>query len=576
MPDAHPLDEQDLKKEARSLWYSFIKKNLPVYTLGFLMVMLTNAMQILSTRLLGWILDFFTQKEIPSLISGLNKWDTFSNLFLLLLFSRIVITIGRFGWRITLARQTHLASSMLRTNIWDNVRYFFREDLDTHYTKGMLMNASTSDVNSGRFIFGFTLVAVVDVLFLGVLTLATMLTINIPMTVMSILVMMFLPIAVKKLSELEITKYEVAQNTLSKFNDLSSQVVATIRLQRLTQTGDYWEEKLNSSGKEYQHKRFELLKTSLRYIPTMGGSSVISYLVLFFFGISEVTAGTMTVGDFVAMQGLIFLLQDPLMELGFIISEMRKGFTSLERLSKIFHNPKDETLIQNSNEVPSGEEVLKVESLKYRFKDSEQNLFENLNLNLSKGDRLGITGPIGSGKSTLVSILSGLKRDYDGSINFVGKDFKDFSHNELRKYISQVHQKPFLFAESIKDNIAMDREISDEEIWRILSVSGLKKDVEKFDDGIETPLGEWGINLSGGQKQRLTLARALVRKPKLLFLDDCLSAVDTVTEENILKNLDKELSDTTLVWVAHRKSTLKYCNKFLALGEKIESEGERN
>ena len=114
------------------------------------------------------------------------------------------------------------------------------------------------------------------------------------------------------------------------------------------------------------------------------------------------------------------------------------------------------------------------------------------------------------------------------------------------------------------------KDITDDEIWRILEISGLKNDVANFDNGIETSLGEWGVNLSGGQKQRLTLARALSRKPKLLFLDDCLSAVDTITEEKILQNLDKELVDTTLVWVAHRKSTLKYCNKYLHLGDKHE------
>ena len=111
----------------------------------------------------------------------------------------------------------------------------------------------------------------------------------------------------------------------------------------------------------------------------------------------------------------------------------------------------------------------------------------------------------------------------------------------------------------------MDREMSDEEVWKFLDLAGLKDDVEGFPNKLQTQLGEWGINLSGGQKQRLSLARALARKPKLLFLDDSLSAVDTITEERILKNLDQHLKETTLVWVAHRKSTLKYCNQTFEL-----------
>jgi ATP-binding cassette subfamily B multidrug efflux pump len=562
---------EEVKKESRRLWWDFIKENKAMYIIGALMVVLTNGMQVLSTRNMGWILDFFTDKPLPQILSGFGKLETFYLLFWVMLGSRIVLTFGRWGWRMTLARQTHFASGMLRAKVWDNVRYFKNEDLASRWTKGVLMNASTSDVGSGRFIFGFTLVAVFDVLFLGVLTLVTMFMINVPLTLMSLVVMIFLPFAVKKLSELEIKRYGDAQNKLSEFNDISSQVVSTIRLQRLTQTGDYWEERLKTSAKDYQNKRFDLLKTSLRYIPVMGSSSLTSYAVLFFMGIGAVVNGSISVGDFVAMQGLIFLLQDPLMELGFIISEMKKGFTSLERLAEIFTTERDESLLREGSPVEEVDELMRIQDLSFSYSDGPK-LIEDLSFSLSKGDRLGITGKIGTGKSTLVKILSGLIRNYEGQVTLAGKDFDFYGHANLRKYIGHVHQKPFLFAESIKNNISMDADLTDDEIWRILEVSGLAKDVRQFPDGIETPLGEWGINLSGGQKQRLTIARALARKPKLLFLDDCLSAVDTVTEEQILKNLDKELEDTTLVWVAHRKSTLKYCNKILDFDKQQEVE----
>ncbi|MCO4792613.1 MAG: ABC transporter ATP-binding protein [Bacteriovoracaceae bacterium] len=555
-------EELSVKKESKNIFWTYIKNNLSMYVIGALMVILTNGMQVLSTRNMGWILDFFTDKPLPEILSGYTKLDTFHLLFGIMFVSRILLTIGRFGWRMTLARQTHFASGMLRARVWDKVRYFKSHDLSSKWTKGVLMNASTSDVGSSRFIFGFTLVAVFDVLFLGILTLGAMFLINVPLTLMSLVVMLFLPIAVKKLSELEIKRYGVAQNTLSEFNDISSQVISTIKLQRLTQTGDYWEERLKKSAKDYQNKRYDLLKTSLRYIPVMGSSSLTSYGVLFFMGIGAVVNGSLSIGDFIAMQGLIFLLQDPLMELGFIISEMKKGFTSLERLTEIYTTDMDTSLLKEGREVSETEELMNIRNLNFSY-DNGPGLITDLSFVLKKGDRLGITGQIGTGKSTLVKILSGLIRGYEGEVFLAGKPFDFYGHDNLRKYIGQVHQKPFLFAESIKSNIAMDEDLSNDEIWRILKVAGLSKDVKLFPYGIETPLGEWGINLSGGQKQRLTIARALSRKPRLLFLDDCLSAVDTVTEEEILKNLDQELSETTLVWVAHRKSTLKYCNKIL-------------
>ncbi|MBF0298587.1 MAG: ABC transporter ATP-binding protein [Oligoflexia bacterium] len=158
-------------------------------------------------------------------------------------------------------------------------------------------------------------------------------------------------------------------------------------------------------------------------------------------------------------------------------------------------------------------------------------------------------------------------RGYEGEVYFYGRPLREYSHATLREYMAIVPQKPFLFADTIKNNLLMGRQKCDEEIWHYLKIAGLEKDVLAMPDGIDTSLGEWGINLSGGQKQRLTLARALISAPKLLFLDDCLSAVDTVTEEQILRYLNEELKDTTLIWVAHRSSTLKYCNEILDLSQ---------
>lgn len=547
------------------IWKKFLKENKLMYLIGTVMVLLTNVCQVFTTRIIGWVIDFFNHDAIPDFFKQSTLNQTFYTLFFSLLICRILITIGRMGWRVTLARQTHMASAMLRKKIWENARFFKKRDLVTGFTKGSLMNAANSDVNSSRFIFGFTLVGLVDVLFLGLLTIGTMLLINVKMTIISLIVLSILPGFVRKLSTTEVNRYKFSQKCLGEFNDLSTQVISTIRLQRLTQTGDFWEKKLVGSASKFKDSRLKALFTSLNYIPVMGGASILSYIVLFLIGIDLVFKGMMTIGDFVSMQGLIFLLQDPLMEIGFIISDWRKGMASLERLNDIYVNQKEDYLYQEGHIVTDSDYVLKVQDLNFSYPESDIELIRNLNLNLLPGDRLGITGMIGTGKTTLLSILSGLERNYSGKLFFHGKDYNTYAHQELRDYMSFVQQKPFLFADTIKKNIEMDSNLTDEDIWYYLELAGLKEDVEKFSAKLDTPLGEWGINLSGGQKQRLTLARALSRNPKLLFLDDCLSAVDTVTEEKILKNLDRELSDTTLVWVAHRSSTLKYCNKFLEL-----------
>ncbi len=560
-------------RNAQKSWLRYLAKHWVMYSFGLFFVIMTDLFQVLVTRSMGWILDFFAKESIPSFFEQATRQETFVALFFTIIGLRVLLFFFRMGWRLTMARQTHKASSELKSELWGHVRYFKTDDLVKRFTKGVLMNASTSDVNSGRFIYGFTLVGIFDVVFLGIFTLGTMLTIHLPLTLYSFAILFLLPIAIRKLSALEMEKYRVAQEHLGDFNDLTTQVVSTIRLQRVNQTGGFWYEKLSTIANEYRLKRLDAVFTSLRYIPVMGSSSIISYIVLFFVGIPFVLDGTLSIGDFVAMQGLIFLLQDPLFELGFIISEWKKSFTSLSRLDEIFEADKDPHLSGGSHERPivvKKEEdtldlpiVFKVEDLSFRFSDGMEDVISNLSFELHKGKRLGITGPIGSGKSTLIKILSGLERDFRGGIEFLGQEFSYYSHENLRQSIGVVAQKAFLFADTIRANITLDQQMSEEEIWHYLELACLAEDVKGFELGLDTPLGEWGINLSGGQKQRLTLARALARKASVYLFDDCLSAVDTITEEKILTSLNQSLKNETLIWVAHRKSTLKYCDVLL-------------
>ena len=174
-------------------------------------------------------------------------------------------------------------------------------------------------------------------------------------------------------------------------------------------------------------------------------------------------------------------------------------------------------------------------------------------------------GPTGTGKSTLLHILLGLKTQYLGEALFLGKSVKTYEHTPLRQHLTMVSQDPFVFADTIRNNIQGGGHKSDEDIWAILDLVSLKEEVENFPDHLDTPLGEWGLNLSGGQKQRLTMARAFIREPSFLFLDDCLSSVDTLTEEKILENMATYLKDKTVIWVSHRKSTLRLCDRILEL-----------
>lgn len=553
---------------AKNIWLRYLKSKWPIYLLGAIAVFLTNIMQVLAPKIIGWIVDFFNQRPIPKLFIGANKEETFYRLFALLVFSRVFINVFRFFWRITLGRQTHYACGELRRDVWKHARFFKRQDLSTKFTKGILMNAQISDANSARFVFGFTLVAIFDLVFLGSFTFISMAMIHVKMALISFFVLLFVPFWVKSISQKEIEQYRVIQSVLGHFNDLCSQAVATVKLQRLTQTGVYWEKRLMESATKHREQKLVGANLALSYLPLWGVADLVSFIVLFFLGIHFTFKSQMTVGQFVSMQGLIFLLHDPLSTFGFVISEWKKAFTALERLSEIYHHPIDEGLVQVGIPLVEHEVILQADHLTFMYPDEKNNrfIFEDFKLTLKKGERLGIIGPIGSGKTTLLNILSGMERGHKGELLFLNRPMTSYAHRDLRKYIGLVHQKPFLFAESIRENISLGKEMNDEELWYYLDLAGMKEDVLAFPDKLDTSLGEWGINLSGGQKQRLTLCRALIQKPELLFLDDALSAVDIYTEEKILKNLDQHFKATTLVWVAHRTSTLKYCNRIIDMG----------
>jgi len=231
-------------QQALSIWKNFLMSRWPRYSLGALAVLLTNLMQILAHKNIGWIVDFFTDKPIPNIFHAATKEQIFFKLFLTLLLSRVFINVFRFMWRITLGRQTHHACGVLRREVWEHARYFSKSDLDKKFTKGVLMNAEVSDTNSARFIFGFTLVAIFDLIFLGIFTFLTMAMIHLKMAILSFIILLFVPYLVRKLSKEEVEQYKRVQDVLSHFNDLSSQAISTIKLQRLTQTGAHWEKRL--------------------------------------------------------------------------------------------------------------------------------------------------------------------------------------------------------------------------------------------------------------------------------------------------------------------------------------------
>jgi ATP-binding cassette subfamily B protein len=267
------------------------------------------------------------------------------------------------------------------------------------------------------------------------------------------------------------------------------------------------------------------------------------------------------------------MLTWPVASLGWISSIIQQAEASQKRINE-FLKEKSEIVNKNDNKFDLNDKI-EFKNVGFTYKDTGINALNNINFKLKKGDKLGIIGKTGSGKSTLLNLIVRLYNLDEGEIKVDNKNINSIDIKSLRSQIGYVPQDVFLFSDTIENNIKFGSINSTEkEIINVCKIADIHNNIEGFENKYKTLLGERGVNLSGGQKQRISIARALIRKPKLLIFDDCLSAVDTETEENIIKSLNNLNYPTTSIFVSHRISSLKNANKIIVLNDgKIEQYG---
>lgn len=535
-------------KETLSYWFkSLLSKPWP-YIIGILAVGGTNVVDVFIPKLIQWNID------------TLANTQSFSNKLIWALMATYALQfVCRVLWRRSLALQSFKSAKRLKSKIWDTARFFPLSIFHKKLTRGELINLATGDVTSAQNTFGFHFVASSDFIFLFCLSIALMFSISVKLTLISLAVFPLIPLLVYYLCQKEARLYEEAQNTLTRLNDTVDSIVGASKLMKLQPDAPLWNQRLSSASQAYQQKRKILLSTEAQFLPATALPPAISLVFFLFYGLNSYQSGEITLGELVAFHTYLFMIADPLSELGWLISDWQKAFTSLQRLLSVFREKKD-PMFSAVEAAQKPEEPLYIKNLQFSY-DALHPLLQIPSLVLKRGERLGIKGDVASGKSTLAKIIAGIEANYTGSVLVFGTDVKTLKNEDLRKRISLVDQSPFLFGTTIRENLSLDRDLSDEEIWHWLEVVDLNQDFKKLPTGIESHLGEWGINLSGGQRQRLTLARALCRKPELLILDDALSAIDVVTEEKIVSRLEDSLKDLSVLLISHRESSLNLCHR---------------
>lgn len=487
------------------------------------------------------------------------------------------------GFFLFLTRQTLIVMSRYIEFDLKNEIFEKYQQLDYAFYKrqstGDLMNRISEDVSQVRQYLGPGIMYTVNLFVLFPFSLYEMLKINTELALYALAPLPLMATLIYLVSNRMNKLSKEVQQEQSRLSTLGQETFSGIRVIKAYIQEKHAKTNFEASSKSYLKKTMRLVRTNALFMPTISLLIGTSTLLSIYMGGLLTFDGTIKTGNIVSIILLIYNLTWPFASIGWVTSINQRAAASQERINEFL---KTEPAIKNQSEAPLEEfKELTFKNMSFRYRPELPDILSDINFTLKRGETLGIIGKTGSGKSTLLQLIVRQLDPTQGTISYNHKSLASINLTAYRKHLSVVPQDVFLFSDTIYNNIAFGalnfETVTKEEITNAAKNSHVLHNIEAFPDKFETILGERGVNLSGGQKQRVSIARALIRKPDILLLDDCLSAVDTETEEIILRNL-KQLNrenQTTTVIVSHRISSLRNADYILVLEEgKIVEEGK--
>lgn len=477
-------------------------------------------------------------------------------------------------------RQTIIVMSRLIEFDMKNEIYKHYQELDLAFYKrnkiGDLMNRISEDVSQVRMYTGPAIMYSISTVTLFIMILVQMLMINAELTAYVLIPLPFLVLAIYLINSRVISLSEKVQSQLSKITSMVQEHFSGLRIVRGYNRTNAENERFSIESDEYKERNLNLVRINALFGPAMVFLIGVSTIITIYIGGIKVFNNEITTGVIAEFIIYVSMLTWPVASLGWVISLMQRAAASQIRINE-FLNIKSE-IQQTENPVElTFKGSINFQNIGFTYPDSGTLALKELSFTLSQGKSLGIIGKTGSGKTSIAQLILRLYDPDSGVVTADGINLKDINLQHYRKQIAYVPQDVFLFSDTILNNIAFGLQMSntDELRERIIEAAkwaDIHDTIVDFPQGYDTVLGERGINLSGGQKQRIAIARALIRKPSLLILDDCLSAVDTVTEEKILSNLKNIITDQSTLIISHRISSVMLCNEIVVLSNGTISE----
>ncbi len=486
----------------------------------------------------------------------------------LILGAAIISGVFRFLIRETIIVTSRKIEYDLRNDFWAHLLKLPLRFFQTNST-GNIMAHTTNDINAVRMYIGPVVMYSVDTIVKFILIISIMISLAPLLTLYALLPLPFLSFSVYKLSKKIHKKFTKIQEKFSELTTKAQENFAGIRVIKAYVREQSEIEQFKKLSSDYLEKNMDKIRIQAFFMPMLFMITGISIIVVIWIGGSMIIEDKITLGEIMAFVAYLGMLIWPIIAFGWIINIAQQASASMKRLLSIW-SEKEEITNSKITDYSISDITGKIEfrNVSFGYGKNLPLVLKNINLNIPSGTTLAIVGNTGSGKTTLVNLIPRLYDVTEGEILIDGNDIRKIPVEVLRSKIGMAPQETFLFSDTLKNNILYGLNgngKADEILDEVTEIAQLKKDVETFPGKFETVLGERGITLSGGQKQRTALARALAIHPKILILDDSFSAVDTNTEEEILKRLKNFMKGRTNIIISHRISTVKDADKIIVL-----------
>ncbi|PTJ99624.1 ABC transporter ATP-binding protein [Mammaliicoccus sciuri] len=541
----------------------FFKDHWKRYSIAIILLLIANVVEVLPPWIVGQTIDKISDRSLTEQI--------YHQLVIIFIIVLILSYIVNYIWRTLIFSGSQILESIMRRKLMQKFLSMSPTFFEKNRT-GDLMAKSTNDLNQIRNTAGIGILTLIDsTTFMGTIILTMGITVSWMLTLFALIPLPLLAILEIELGKRIHKRYLVSQKSFGDMNDSVLESIEGVRVTRAYVQEDKLNKDFKNMTESVVEKFMNVEKMDAFFQPITIIITAMSQVIGIGYGAFLVNSGEMTIGGLISFTVYLNMLVWPMFSVGILINIMQRGNASIDRVEETLNEAETVLDVENKG-MPSHD--IGMNSVVFKYPSSESINLNNINIILGKGETLGIVGATGSGKTTLIKQILKEYPTGNGEIVLGDTNINQISKSDLRSLIGYVSQENILFSRSIRDNIRFGKsDATDNDIKEAIKLAYFEKDIERLPQGLETLVGEKGIAISGGQKQRIAIARALIMDPKILILDDALSAVDAKTEKKIIQNIQKYRQGKTTIIATHRLSGVKHANQIVVMdhGEITES-----